>query len=636
MSESLKEMFRRMRKKDLMYFGGSSLGGAAHGASSGGGGGGGSEESGEAGGEYDAAIAALSPSAYWKLDEAHGSTSFADSSVAGVGGSLSIGGTGVIAGNMSLIANKPTAKSLSPAGLGHLKCSSGTPLDFGAQTAFSVAVTCSFNGQADFQVIWSKRNASNVGVDLLKNNDGTAVLRLSGTGAVSRSHTITLASSAGKLAGIRHIIISQPANWTTSPTVYQNGVACTVVSSGTAPTGSTMTTTEPFAIGARAGDNAVPFEGLIQSLAFWHGTALSTGQMAGLWTAHDNPTNRLPFILDTDGGASDRGDIIDVSQVIALHVAKLIDLKAIIVTGRGDQNQAPAVKRILDYMHASVFTTAGLDQVLVGAYQGSDIVGGAGASDPSDLIVNAAGAPYDAQTGADYTDAISVYGTVLSAASANSVVISLQGHANAVEAYCAASGANLTAFNSKVKYLGLTAGQWPNSSDAASPAGTCPAATAGEYNIGATGAGDADMADAFDYIVDNVTVPTYWCGVEVCGGTHYWGSFAHDLLSQTPGASWNANNPVRVAMNGTYTRTAWDQLGTLAHFGQATVGSGGGFCTVNDIAVPAISSPLGHNTSSAGSSNHHYFSLKTSGALTEAQTRTALTQILNALHMTDG
>lgn len=563
------------------------------------------------------AVLATSPSALWKLDEAFGAATYADSS----GNSLTatVAGTPV-SGCHSLICNVPTSPSVYFGAIGRAGLASTATFDYSVQTAFSSMVTIAANPGGGFEVIWSKCTpASTSGYEMFCNGDGSYQLRLNG-GGNTRIYSFKLngASAQNAVSGIFQVIISQSATWATTPVIYVNGTSVTVTPSGTTPT-TGFTNASAFTLGART-DGSAPYSGSIQYAAFWSGVALTATQVATLWAAHNSPTNRLDFILDSDCGVGDRGDIIDFAYVAALHQAKLINLLGVISDSNVSRVCAPSTKAMLLGLHA-LFPTAGFDIVRVGSYQGTDSSNDAGG--PCTLVTASAGAPYNTQTGADYESPESFYAACFAGKATASVVVVCDGTAHAIQKYCNASGANLATFNSTVKLFHWSAGQFQNSSDAATPVGNYAAATNGEHNISYT----ATAITNAQYLVSNITCPWDWSGILECGGTGNSPALTSFISSGTPGG-YAAGNLIRVGTSN-LSRTAWDQHGSEAAFSQATIGNGGGWLTVNDIAVPVISA-LGHNTSTAGSSNHHYFSQKL-GTLTLANWRTKRGSYLNCL-----
>lgn len=329
----------------------------------------------------------------------------------------------------------------------------------------------------------------------------------------------------------------------------------------------------------------------------------------------------MPFIHDEDGGSTDKGDLAALVAAIQFNRLQQISLSAAIVTC-GDVFTAPATRDILDFYS--------LQAVPLGAYMGVDCHVGGGAGTPARMIRDR---DLPAATRSNYTDAATLYQTVLTAVPNNSVIVYVGGFLNSIAQFLNASGANVTLWNQKVRAVILAAGQWPNSSSTASPAGNFLNTGGGEWNVGGSDAGSsvgAAEAQAATDFVSKSTVPHYWHGVEICGNVGNSPALAEFINSTIPD-TWSTTNPAKFGW-GSGTRTAWDIMGVIAAVNIGLYGANNPYWTVNQIATPTFSTAqatAGQNTSTAGSSKNFYLTPNL-GALTLTQWRTAMSTLCNS------
>ena len=567
---------------------------------------------------YSSYLSSLGPSGYWKLNEASGAATFADSS----GNGLTATGVGNYkSGLPAIIPNRALEKSVLWGDQGRGELASSETFDYTAVTAFSFV--CTFTqpttAAASTGFIYSKHDpAGNAPGHYLMTYPSTMEFAYRTSTANRRIYTFTRPSP-----GVHHIVVSFGGSAAAAPSIWVDGVLQTLSTSNNG-TPTTLTNTAKFNLGGRADGNR--WEGFMQEAAFFSGKALSSAEVATLWEKHQsvNRSAAIPFILDTDGGSSDKGDIISIAHSIYLHRTGLINLLGIMVTC-GDDYSAPASRAILDYY--------GLTDIPVGAYKGTDAHVGGGAGTPSRLIRDA----FDAsglRTDAIYADPDDFYRDILNTQANASVVVSWSGFANSIAAFLNASDANKALWNAKVKLVSCVAGQWPNSSDGASPAGNFAAAGRGEWNLGGSDAGAVGAAEAqaaADFITHS-TVTHHWHGIEMCGNTGDSPALGDFITSAIPPA-WATSNPLRLGC-GTTARTAWDIMGDSSGFHWAWDGlTGSTYWDRTQITAPVIDvsgADQAHNSSSAGSSNNYYLSPDV-GPLSTANWRTLMSQVWNAL-----
>lgn len=564
---------------------------------------------------YAQLILDLSPTGYWPLNEAAGATLFD----AGRRGWSALVPSGTYhAGLPSLTPNDPGGNSLFFGGAGRLDAPTAGEFDVIGLRPISFQCAYTQKPEADTSTRF-----------LMSKHDGAAgyfVIMFSGNiqfGAWTDGSNRRGWSCAFPDTGVHHLAVSWSGNPAVAPVVKIDGVSQSMTLGDTAGTPTTLTTTAKLSLGGRS--DGLYHLGGMQHAALWIGQALTTAEMDALYAAYASVdrSRAIPWILDNDGGSSDKGDYQDIVHAILMHRLGLIDLKAVMVTC-GDDYTAPASRAILDHY--------GLTSVPVGAYMGTDAHVGGGGGTPSRTIRDAL---LPSATRADYSDAATVYGNVLAAVPDGSLVITASGFLNSLASYLNASGANVALFNVKVRLLGLTAGQFPNSSSSASPAGNFGAAGRGEWNLGGSdnsAVGVAEAQAAAD-VISKVTAPVYWHGIEICGNTGNDPSLSDLIAADIPTSGWTTANPIRLGW-GTNARTAWDVMGSLSFLMTAKYGAAvNPLWTSNDISAPSIttsSGTHGHNSSSAGSSNHHYMSPKV-GSLSTAQWRTLMSNICSSL-----
>lgn len=575
-------------------------------------------DSGGGGVAYSSAVMALSPSGYWKFDEVSGSTTFADAS----GNSLTATGTGAyIAGCESQIPAAPRRKSLCLAALGHVALASAATFNKTSLTPMSFVFTMTrTQGDTSTYIPFSKLNsAAAVGFQavIYDGRPGGPCLQFGiHNGSDERSSLCYLNTFP---TGRHHVVITWDGVAANPAKIYIDGVAQTIETNTSGPAPSNIGNSEVFRIGGR--NDGLNYGGMFQDFAIWSTTELTAPQVAALYTAHEtvDRSNAIPFILDTDGGSSDIGDLPGIAQVIHWHRMGVINLLGICVTA-GDIYSGPAVRACLDWY--------GLTSIPVGAYKSADIH--TPVSGPSKTIRDAF-LPSASRDDATYKDPATFYSDALTGQAAGSVVVTWGGFANSIAEFLNASAANKTLWNAKVKHVVPIAGQWPNSSTAASPAGTFTSTGRGEWNLGGSDAdpiGALEAQAATDFFTHS-TVPHYCHGVEICGNV---GSLGNFIVSSIPSA-WATTNPLRLGFGGS-SRTAWDPMGSEAGLAIALNGvTDNPYWSTTQITTPVIDlggADVGQNTSSAGSSNNYYLSPKV-GLLTTAQWRTAMSRQMDQI-----
>lgn len=558
-------------------------------------------------GQYHSAISALSPTAYWPLGEAYGSTTFSD--VSGNGINLTQEGT-ILAGMPGISPQENQSNSVCWAALGDGVASSATSLDFTAPTAMSFVCTLSIPPTNITGFIYTKSDAATTRGHYFILYPNTLEWGYLSDNSNRRKWIFPVPS-----AGMHHIAISHNGSNASAPVIYVDGVLQTVSGINNAGTPTALTTTGLFRLGGRSDGNF--WNGFMQDAAFWSGTALTSNQMVNLWNIHQivDRTKALPYIWDTDGGSADIGDIPSTAMAIYLHLLGRINLLGYCVTV-GDDVTAPANRAILDYY--------GLNNIPLGAYQGTDCHVGGTAGTASRLIRDAF---RPRETRAGYTDPVPFYTNILNVQANNSVQVGWGGSANSIGKFLNSSGSAVTLWNSKVKSACGISGVWPNSSDAASPPGFYPDAGRGESNFGGSDPdpiGAAEVAAAVS-IINNTTIPIYWHGAEICGNLPP--ELANLIISSLP-VNWTLANPMKTGMLS-QTRTAWDPVGLLAGLFQEWYGVSNPLWTTVQIGKPSLvasGARVAQNTSSPGSSNNFYFVPNTS-VLTITQWRTLMAMI---------
>jgi hypothetical protein len=566
---------------------------------------------------YELAVLALTPSGYWQFDEAAGSSSFADLS----GNSLTATGTGkYFSGCVSQIPAAPRRKSLCLAGLGHAALASSSTFNKTSLTAMSFAFTFTRSqGDATTYIPFSKFDAATTkGFQAVIYSDGGIRLEFGVyDGANKRTGRCTITDVP---TGQHHCVITWDGNTSNNPKIYIDGVSQTVTANNAGSGPTNIGNSAVFRMGGRS--DGFHYGGVFQDFAVWDTTELTAGNVTTLYSAHNtaDTSQAIPMVLDTDGASSDIGDLPGVAHVIHWHRMGIINLLGICVTA-GDIYAAPAVRACLDWY--------GLTAIPVGAYKGTDVhVGAGGGSSPAKTIRDAFDAT-GSRDDATYDDPVTFYDDILTGQADDSVVVVWGGFANSIADFLNDSAANATLWNDKVKLVGCIAGQWPNSSSSASPAGNFNITGRGEWNLGgsdsgATGANEAQAA--VDFIALS-TVPHYWHGVEICGNVGDDPLLSNFIVSRIPGA-WATTNPLRLGFGNT-TRTAWDEMGGLAALEIALNGlAGNPHWTGTQIATPTIDvsgADQGHNSSSAGSSNNWYLVPNSGvGSMSAAEWRTAM------------
>lgn len=456
---------------------------------------------------------------------------------------------------------------------------------------------------SDVQFLYSKHVPNGAGhYALIYNNDRVQF------GISTDASNLRAWEVSGVKPGPRHGVIAWDGVLAHSPTFIVDGVSLSPSVANNLGTPSNLGNAHPFSLGGRS--DGLYLRGFMQEAAFWSNRALTAPEAAELWSRHQAADRgaAIPFILDTDGGSSDKGDIGTIAHCIYLHKAGLINLLGIMVTC-GDDYTAPASRAILDYYS--------LSDIPVGAYKNSNIHAGGGGGTPSRVIRDAFRAS-DTRASATYADPVSFYGSLLAAADDASVVVSWSGFPNSISAFLNASAGNRALWNSKIRLVNGVAGQFPNSSSSASPSGNFSGSGYGEWNIGgsaAFGAGQAEgeaEAQAAADIIALSTVPHYWHGIEICGNTGN-SPLLPELISQDIPSTWSTSNPIRLGW-GTGSRTAWDVMGDGAAFYWAWDGmTGAGYWDRVQISTPVIDvsgTNAGHNSSTPGSSNNYYLTPK--------------------------
>lgn len=328
-------------------------------------------------------------------------------------------------------------------------------------------------------------------------------------------------------------------------------------------------------------------------------------------TARDS--GPVPFILDSDGGSTDAGDYQMLTHAIQLHKTGKIKLLGVCVTC-GDTYSAPATRAQLNYF--------GLSGIPVGAYQGTDIL--AGTVGPS-LGVKNTFAAGQSRADSQFVRPEAFYRNCLAGQADGTVVLCMGGFANSFSTYLNASPRNVADANRKLKMFVGGGGQWPNSSDGASPAGNFAAAGQGEWNFGGAGS-DAEgtvEADGWQDVIDNLTVPVIFHGTEICGNVGN-NPLLSTFISHVIPLTWNGTtNPIKSGY-GTTTITSWDPMTLEAAYQLATRWTANEFFKLNQIGAPTIDKTgvtAGQNTSSSGTTLPFYYLTEKVGLRTQAQWR---------------
>jgi hypothetical protein len=564
---------------------------------------------------YDTAIAALSPSAYWKFDEPPGATTFADSS----GNGHTLTGSGKYsAGVPGIVPNNSDKSALFLSGAGHAELASSSDFDFTSLGAFSFVITFGMKRSPGTAFLYTKSDTSGFGHYFMW-YPSTFAFALWQNGSVYRTYRASYDPAIlANGPGLHHLVVSWDGNLSHSATMWLDGTALTV-SSDSSGTPTTLTNTGKFRVSGRA--DGYEWTGSVQDFAFFVGTAINSTQAGNLWTAFQTARSAAPtpVIFDTDGGNGDVGDVIAGAGLIHAHLAGHINLLGVCVT-TGDIYTAPAWRKILDYY--------GLTSIPVGAYQGIDCHVGGGSGTPARTIRDTF-RPTDDRT--NYSDPTTFYNSLLTGAGNASVVVVAIGPANSVAQFINSSTAHKTLWNQKVKSFYFAAGQWPNSSSSASPPGNYNASGVGEWNVGGSDASSVGVAEAQAAIdiVANSTAKHYWIGIEICGNTGNNPALGDFIASQVPN-QWPTTNPIGLAAAGT-NRTAWDSNALRVALNYEIYGASNNFFTANQINAPTFSTTAataGQNASSSGSSNNWYITPKL-GPYTISEWRAAMTGMLN-------
>ena len=563
---------------------------------------------------YTAALLALSPSGYWPLDEAAGTATFADSS----GNGLTATGSGTyLAGTPGIVPNHSNKNAVRWPLLGQAVLASSTTFDYTSLQPFSFVVTATTVTSALTQFLYSKYDgAASTGHYLL----------ITGTtmqfGYATNASNLRIYAFPLPLPGVHQIIVSYGGSAAVAPNIWVDDVLQTLTPTITG-TPANISTASVFRLGGRADGRFL--DGFMQDAAFFSGKALSSGEAAALWAAHQTvyAAAAIPCILDTDGGSGDKGDLAMLASTIYRHRLGQINLLGVMVTC-GDDFTAPATRAILDFY--------GLTAIPVGAYKDTDAHVDGGAGTPARLIRDR-DRPADDRTNAIYKAPETFYNDILSAQANNSVVVCTGGFINSIAKFLNASAANKTLWNAKVRQATLHGGQYPNTSTAAAPAGNYLSTGPGNWNFGGsdagtTGPGIAEAQAVADFITHS-TVLHYWHGSDLCGNTGNSPILAEFVNSDIPSA-WPTTNPIRYGW-GTGTRTAWDIMADTASFQLALMGTNNSYWSLNQINPPVFDvAGLDHGqmTTTTGTTNNYYLTPKL-GALTLAQWRTLMTAVLN-------
>lgn len=237
-------------------------------------------------------------------------------------------------------------------------------------------------------------------------------------------------------------------------------------------------------------------------------------------------------IIDTDM-AGDPGDAGAIAIAAAMHLQGSINLIGV-MTNSSNVFSAPVVKSIL--------VANGLNNIAVGAYQGSSTVSISQFTQP----VRDRFRPAD--TRANYIDAVIAYRTLLAAAPNNGVVIGSIGFLTNISALLQSPADSISSLTGiqlvaqKVIRIVIMGGDYPSS---ASP----------EYNF----AGDPVSAA---YVNSNSPVPIYLVGVTL-GNNIIDGPLSSSNLNISPTAYAYQQDSQTTIQGGRYTRPGWDEVGVF-------------------------------------------------------------------------
>lgn len=552
---------------------------------------------------YEALILAMAPSAYWRMNEAPGATTLADAT--GNGNTLTLSGY-ALPGATGITPNQSSRTSVEFLGTnqtlvanplqGSAALASGSTWDSVAGTSFTFVGTVDMCvSGVNFPV--GKANAAN-GWYFIQNG-GTWQFVCAG-----QSYNV----GTGSKVGPTHLAFSIDYTTTTNAiNIWIDGALTTLNRTGAA-VGLSQPTIK-FFLGGRS--DGFSQRGRMQACAYWFGTALNDAQVQALFRAHNRADRTLapiPFIYDNDQGTTDVGDFISTGITMLYAMRNQISLIGAIATA-SDDYAAPCVRQQLNYYSMA--------SVPVGAFQGSGIP-----SNPTGAAqkIRQQFAPLDVR--ANYPDAVTLYGTLLTAAANNSVVVFIGGSLASVAAFLNASTANVTLWNAKVRAVGLAAGQWPNSSSTASPVGNFLNTGSGEYNL-------ATLPQTAIDFVTKVTVPCYWSGVEICGNVGNSPALGNFIATTSP-AYYNLSSNVLAYPSG-IARTSWDQIAVLQIIEQILRGTANQYVSWTQSTAPVIQGAgvnAGQLTSSAGAANHYYITPKL-GSLSTAQWRTWMASFMS-------
>lgn len=579
---------------------------------------------------YAQTLSSFAPSGLWQLNEATGATSFSDAS--GNGFALSPTGT-LVAGCMAVVPGAAWGRSVmlstTGSGTGALQCASTSTFDYSALTAMTGVLTFSMPKSVPTATLFSKFDAAITrGYYLLMFPNVVEFC------VATNSSNLRKWQCAVPTQSIQNVFVSWNGNPATLPVIKLNGVAQTVTLTTNTGTPANLSNSIPFTIGGRS--DGLFWPGLVQCAAFYSGNALTGANGDTIWTAHQVPDTRYAFnyIEDTDQGSTDRGDYQCSCVTLRRNAIGTCFAKGSITTC-GDIYSAVAGRAIYNYygLLASGF--------LLGAYQGTDChVGGTltPTETPSRYIRDQF-FPTDDRSNPLYLDPFTFYSTICNAVPDNTLVVYGGGFLSSIAKAMTDGGPTFIAlWNRKLKFGFFSAGQFFNSSTAATPPGTYPSTGGGDWNIGGSDAGLGNgrgpaEAVAANLVLANTTKPIYFSGDEICGNVP---SIADNINCTMPG--WGATNPIAYGgSSGTgsvWTRTAWDYLGPDAAMQIAALGVDNlPWFTVNQIATTTVSTAdatAGQNTSTAGNGNVYYLKAKLVQGQTQPQWNAMVQRYLEA------
>lgn len=239
------------------------------------------------------AITALSPSAYWKLDETTG-TNFNDE--IGVNDGTAVGSP--VVNQASITPGDTTGKSVQfvPTG-GDDGISFGDIYDFTGTTHFTALCfirPVTYDG-VNGHFLWANRDASANGWSLETGNPAVTfwMRRGDAAGFDEVGHTIaeaTYEDGNTKMVSMRF----------DGTNLVLNIDGSDVVSSGSSKSVTAAATNTSLYFGEYGGTGS-GFDGYADNLAIWSGTALSESQLAGIWAAGSAPISLQTAFLSGVG-----------------------------------------------------------------------------------------------------------------------------------------------------------------------------------------------------------------------------------------------------------------------------------------------------------------------------------------------